>query len=82
MPQTSTAILDFSIVIPAHDEAENLAPYVEEMRAALEGKGEYKVLCVDDGSTDDTLLRLMAEARGFPRRNIRSEVEEVTGSET
>ena len=52
------------------------------MRAALEGRAEYKVLCVDDGSTDDTPLRLMAEARGVPRRNIHSEVEEVTGSET
>ena len=52
------------------------------MRAALEGRAEYKVLCVDDGSTDDPLLRLMAEARGLLWRNIHPEVEEMTRSET
>lgn len=70
MSQASSATLDFSIVIPAHDEAENLAPYLEELRTVLAGKGEYEVLCVDDGSTDDTLPRLMAEAHRFPRLRI------------
>jgi dolichol-phosphate mannosyltransferase len=70
MSEAWSATLDFSIVIPAHDEAENLVPYVEEICMVLEGKGEYEVLCVDDGSTDDTLPRLMAEARRFPRLRI------------
>jgi len=70
MSQSSGATLDFSIVIPAHNEAENLAPYLEELRTVLEGKGEYEVLCVDDGSTDDTLPRLTTEARRFRRLRI------------
>ena len=64
--QASSATLDFSIVVPAHNEAENFAPYLEELRTVLEGKGEYEVLCVDDGSTNDTLPRLMTVARRFP----------------
>jgi glycosyltransferase involved in cell wall biosynthesis len=70
MSQASSATLDFSIVVPAHDEAENIAPYLEEINTALEGKGEYEVLWVDDGSRDDTLSRLMAEARRFSRLRI------------
>ena len=70
MSQASSTTLDFAIVIPAHDEAENLALYLEEISTALEGKGEYEVLWVDDGSRDDTLPRLMAEARRLPRLRI------------
>jgi len=70
MSVSSSQILEFSIVIPAHDEAENIAPYLEEISNALEGKGEYEVLCVDDGSKDDTLPRLMNAARRFPRLRI------------
>jgi dolichol-phosphate mannosyltransferase len=70
MSQAASAALEFSIVIPAHDEAKNVAPYLEEISTALEGKGEYEVLWVDDGSEDDTLPRLMAEARRFPHLRI------------
>lgn len=70
MSQAAGASLDFSIVIPAHDEAKNVTPCLEEITAALVGKGEYEVLWVDDGSKDDTLPRLMAEAQRFPRLRI------------
>jgi len=70
MSQASSATLVFSVVVPAHDEAENLAAYLQEISAALEGQGEYEVLWVDDGSTDDTVPRLMAAARRFSRLRI------------
>lgn len=52
--------IDVSVVIPAYNERDNLAPLLEEVRAALDGLGlGYEVLFVDDGSTDgsDRVLR-------------------------
>lgn len=52
--------IDLSVVIPAYDEKDSLAPLLEEVRAALDGSGlGYEVLFVDDGSTDgsDRVLR-------------------------
>jgi dolichol-phosphate mannosyltransferase len=44
---------DLSVVVPAYNEAENLAPLAEALRASLEAHGRaYEVLVVDDGSTD------------------------------
>ena len=60
--------MDLSIVIPVRNEAENIAPLVGEIRAALEGLAEYEIVYVDDGSSDPTaaeILRLGAEAPGL-----------------
>jgi len=46
--------MDLSIVIPARNEAENVAPLVAEIRAALDGLLAYEIVYVDDGSSDDT----------------------------
>jgi dolichol-phosphate mannosyltransferase len=56
--------LDLSIVIPARNEAENIAPLVGEIRAALGGRLAFEIVYVDDGSDDATaaeVLRLAAE---------------------
>lgn len=54
--------LTFSIVIPAKDEAENLADIIRETVAELAGE-RYEIVVVDDGSTDEThsVLRLLAQ---------------------
>jgi glycosyltransferase involved in cell wall biosynthesis len=57
--------IDVSVVIPAYDERDSLAPLLEEVRAALDGSGlGYEVLFVDDGSTDgsDRVLRDLRSA--------------------
>ena len=46
--------MDLSVVIPVKNEADNVAPLVGEIRAALEGLIEYEILYVDDGSDDAT----------------------------
>jgi dolichol-phosphate mannosyltransferase len=47
--------MHLSVVLPAYNEAENLAPVVDELIGVLDGLGgTYEVLIVDDGSTDDT----------------------------
>jgi dolichol-phosphate mannosyltransferase len=62
--------MDLSIVIPVRNEAENIAPLVAEIRAALAGMAggalDYEIVYVDDGSSDATAARLAALADGFP----------------
>lgn len=67
-----TASPELAVVVPVHNEAGNILPLVEEIHAALDGKVEFEVVYVDDGSTDST-PRELAEAKGkFPRlRSLR-----------
>ncbi len=50
----------FSLVIPMHREAENVAPLLTEVETALSAVAPFEVLVVDDCSSDDTLARLQA----------------------
>jgi dolichol-phosphate mannosyltransferase len=59
--------VELSVVIPAHDEADNIGPLIAEIRAALDGAADYEIVVVDDGSTDATAARLAEIARGFSR---------------
>jgi dolichol-phosphate mannosyltransferase len=52
-----------SVIVPVRNEAENIAPLVAEIAAALAGR-VFEVIYVNDGSTDDTaaeLTRLKAQ---------------------
>ena len=51
---------EISVVIPAHNEAGNLAPLLDEITAAMVGQPDYEVIVVDDGSTDGTDQELEA----------------------
>jgi dolichol-phosphate mannosyltransferase len=52
-----------SIVVPTHDEAPNVEPLFERLKAALAPRHRFEVIFVDDGSTDDTLARVKTLAR-------------------
>lgn len=55
--------VEFSVVVPVCNEAENVEPLAREIHAALGGRA-YEMIFIDDGSTDDTaaiLQRLKAE---------------------
>jgi dolichol-phosphate mannosyltransferase len=54
--------LSLSVVVPMHDEADNVDPLAREIHAALDGTTEYEIVFVDDGSTDGTGGRLAALA--------------------
>jgi dolichol-phosphate mannosyltransferase len=49
-----------SIVVPVRNEADNIAPLIAEIGAALDGRWPYEIIYVNDGSTDATGERLMA----------------------
>jgi dolichol-phosphate mannosyltransferase len=54
-----------SVVIPLRNEGPNVLPLIEEIAAALEGT-PHEIVCVDDGSTDDTSERLLEAMGRFP----------------
>jgi len=53
---------DFSIVLPAHNEAGNIAPMVATLKAITAKLGPAEIIFIDDGSTDGTLTALHAAA--------------------
>jgi glycosyltransferase involved in cell wall biosynthesis len=65
--RASRPIPQLSVVIPARDEAENVGPLLADVRAALDGRVDYEVVFVDDGSADGTPEALRDLALKFPR---------------
>ena len=59
-----------SVVVPVHNENENLRPLIEEIEASVAGLGGHEIVYVDDGSTDDTLARLDSLRPEFPRLRV------------
>lgn len=69
LPQNGNPLI--SVVVPVRNEAPNILPLINEIRAALSGIS-YDIVYVDDGSTDETPQRLrQALAEGAPLRIIR-----------
>jgi glycosyltransferase involved in cell wall biosynthesis len=54
------SFMELSIVIPARNEAPNVAPLIAEIRAALDGVADYEIIYIDDGSSDDTAATVRA----------------------
>ena len=56
MSETSTRATApaVSVVVPVRNEAGNVAPLVNEIFTALEGRWSFEVVYVNDGSSDGT----------------------------
>jgi dolichyl-phosphate beta-glucosyltransferase len=60
--------MDLSVIIPAYNEQQRLAPTLRALDAQLAGEGlDYEILVVDDGSTDQTVALVEEARRRMPR---------------
>jgi polyisoprenyl-phosphate glycosyltransferase len=57
-----TAVPEFSIVLPAHNEAAAIAPMAATLISVTAALGSVEIIFVDDGSSDGTLAALRAAA--------------------
>lgn len=64
------ATLALSVVVPVHDEEENVAALVEEIVAALRGRIGFEIVFVDDASTDATLETLRHALDFYPELRL------------
>jgi len=58
-----------SIVVPVFNEAVTIMPFFTAINPVLSGLSDYEFefVCVNDGSTDDTLNRLISVSKNDPR---------------
>ena len=59
-----------SVVVPVRNEAPNILPLVAEIEAALAGVS-HEIIYVDDGSDDDTQVRIVEASVAAPVRGLR-----------
>jgi dolichol-phosphate mannosyltransferase len=72
LPSPDNATVAVSIVVPVRNEAENVAPLIAEITSALDGRWDYEIIYVNDGSTDATAERLNSLMKQRPNlRQIR-----------
>jgi len=62
--------MKISVVVPVHNESENVADLIEEIHQALHTQEAYEMLFVDDGSRDDTLQKLQQLMPHYPALRV------------
>jgi glycosyltransferase involved in cell wall biosynthesis len=69
--QDSAIIPEISLVAPMYNESEGLDKFFETVIPILEQVGpDWEIVCVNDGSRDDTLTRLIAHHQRDPRIKV------------
>jgi polyisoprenyl-phosphate glycosyltransferase len=64
MPPATSRRFRLSIVAPMYNEAANVERFVQAVRDVLRGlTNDYEIICVNDGSHDDTLEQLRVQRR-------------------
>lgn len=65
--------ISYSVVVPLKNEAENIGELIDEIKAAIDPlKKSWELICIDDGSTDNTKDVLQELARSMPQLRILS----------
>jgi len=65
-----SATPQLSVVVPVHNEEDNVAPLVGEIVAALRGRVAFEIVYVDDRSNDATLQRLRELQASTPELRV------------
>ena len=61
---------ELSVVVPVHNERDNIVPLLGEIAAALRGSVDFEIVYVDDASKDDSLAVLSAAKAQFPELRV------------
>jgi glycosyltransferase involved in cell wall biosynthesis len=64
-----------SIVVPMYNEEDNIAPFLARVEAVCQDvvgplEERYEIICVDDGSSDATVSRLLTHSKRNPAIRI------------
>ncbi|HYE34174.1 glycosyltransferase family 2 protein [Methylocaldum sp.] len=62
--------MELSVVVPVHNEEDNVQPLIAEIDQALINAGHYEMIFVDDGSTDGTQASLSGLRAQYPRLRV------------
>jgi len=62
--------VDLSVVIPVLNEADSIASLLGEIALRLDGRLDYEIVVIDDGSSDDTSAVLDVCRRRQPRLRV------------
>jgi glycosyltransferase involved in cell wall biosynthesis len=67
MAENETTPPTLSVIVPMYNESQGLDRLFDALVPILDGLDErYEIVCVDDGSGDDTLARLLAKRETVP----------------
>lgn len=62
---------ELSLIVPMHDESESCAVFFATVIPILEDAvASFEIICVNDGSRDDTLIKLLEHNRRDPRIKV------------
>ncbi|MCK5664803.1 MAG: glycosyltransferase family 2 protein [Thiotrichaceae bacterium] len=62
--------MKISVIVPVHNEKDNVESLVSEIVAALKPSYEFEIIFIDDGSTDSTLDKLQAAMQLYPQLRV------------
>jgi glycosyltransferase involved in cell wall biosynthesis len=62
--------MKISVVVPVHNETDNVETLISEIHQSLYAHDDYEMIFVDDGSTDDTLLKLKQAMQTYPSLRV------------
>ena len=65
-----TSVLDFSVVVPVRNEADNISPLIAELKTVMTALQPYEIVIVDDGSNDAPPEVLRDQARACPELRV------------
>jgi len=62
--------MKISVVVPVHNEMDNVEPLIAEISTALKPSYEFEIIFIDDGSTDTTLVTLQECLLKYPELRV------------